>query len=194
MVSSLSCLRLASQTVRIALGRPSRYVIPGPDLGDPALIEREGKALENTVKQMAKDIRDKYLDPPNTTDFAIMFLPFENIYAEIIRRAGFVDTLVRDYKIVITGPTTFAAILNSLQMGFRTLAIQKRSGEVWEVLKAVKTEFANFSSVLESAQKNLLKANGRGILFMRSFMDEVDIRRREPAGTEVTLVKYVVSK
>jgi DNA recombination protein RmuC len=129
------------------------------DSGDATAIEREGKALENTVKIMAKDIRDKYLDPPNTTDFAIMFLPFENIYAEIIRRAGFVDTLVRDYKIVITGPTTFAAILNSLQMGFRTLAIQKRSGEVWEVLKAVKTEFGNFSTVLQKAQKNILDAN-----------------------------------
>ncbi len=129
------------------------------DLGDAAAVEREGKALENTVKLMAKDIRDKYLDPPNTTDFAIMFLPFENIYAEIIRRAGFVDVLMREYKVVITGPTTFAAILNSLQMGFRTLAIQKRSGEVWEVLKAVKTEFGNFSAVLQKAQKNIQDAN-----------------------------------
>lgn len=129
------------------------------DRGDVALIESEGKALETAVKKMAKDIRDKYLDPPGTTDFAIMFLPFENIYAEIIRRAGFVDMLVREYKIVITGPTTFAAILNSLQMGFRTLAIQKRSGEVWEVLKAVKTEFGNFSTVLAKAQKNILDAN-----------------------------------
>lgn len=129
------------------------------DIGDVALIEREGKNLENTVKLMAKDIRDKYLDPPATTDFAIMFLPFENIYAEIIRRAGFVDMLMREYKVVITGPTTFAAILNSLQMGFRTLAIQKRSGEVWEVLKAVKTEFSNFNTVLQKAQKNILDAN-----------------------------------
>lgn len=129
------------------------------DVGDVAVIEREGKALENTVKLMAKDIRDKYLDPPATTDFAIMFLPFEGIYAEIIRRSGFVDMLMRDYKVVITGPTTFAAILNSLQMGFRTLAIQKRSGEVWEVLKAVKTEFGNFSTVLQKAQKNIQDAN-----------------------------------
>ncbi len=129
------------------------------DVGDVAIIEREGKALENTVRVMAKDIRDKYLDPPGTTDFAIMFLPFEGIYAEIIRRSGFVDMLMRDYKVVITGPTTFAAILNSLQMGFRTLAIQKRSGEVWEVLKAVKTEFGNFSTVLQKAQKNIQDAN-----------------------------------
>lgn len=129
------------------------------DLGDVSVIEREGKALENTVRIMAKDIRDKYLDPPATTDFAIMFLPFEGIYAEIIRRSGFVDMLMRDYKVVITGPTTFAAILNSLQMGFRTLAIQKRSGEVWEVLKAVKTEFGNFSTVLQKAQKNIQDAN-----------------------------------
>lgn len=129
------------------------------ETGDPLQVEKESKALENTVKIMAKDIRDKYLDPPNTTDFAIMFLPFENIYAEIIRKAGFVDMLMRDYKIVVTGPTTFAAILNSLQMGFRTLAIQKRSSEVWEVLKAVKTEFGTFSAVLAKAQEKIIGAH-----------------------------------
>lgn len=129
------------------------------DTGDVALIEREGKNLEATVKNMAKDIRDKYLDPPNTTDFAIIFLPFENIYAEVVRRAGLVDILQREFKVVVTGPTTFGAILNSLQMGFRTLAIQKRSSEVWEVLKAVKTEFATFSTVLEKAQAKILSAN-----------------------------------
>lgn len=129
------------------------------DTGDVALIEREGKNLETTVKNMAKDIRDKYLDPPNTTDFAIIFLPFENIYAEVVRRAGLVDILQREFKVVVTGPTTFGAILNSLQMGFRTLAIQKRSSEVWEVLKAVKTEFATFSTVLEKAQAKILSAN-----------------------------------
>lgn len=127
--------------------------------GDPVIIDKESKALETTIKNMAKDIRDKYIDPPNTTDFAIMFLPFENIYAEVIRKAGFVDLLMREYRIVVTGPTTFAAILNSLQMGFRTLAIQKRSSEVWQILKAVKTEFSNFSTVLTKAQEKILSAN-----------------------------------
>lgn len=127
--------------------------------GDASAVDKESKALETTIKNMAKDIRDKYIDPPNTTDFAIMFLPFENIYAEVIRKAGFVDLLMREYRIVVTGPTTFAAILNSLQMGFRTLAIQKRSSEVWQILKAVKTEFANFSTVLTKAQEKILSAN-----------------------------------
>lgn len=129
------------------------------DIGDPAVIEREGKGLENTVKLMAKNIRDKYLDPPDTTDFGIMFLPMENIYAEVVRRSGFVEMLRRDYKVVVTGPTTFAVILHSLQTGFRTLAIQKRSVEVWEVLKAVKMEFGKFSDTLRNAQSKLMAAN-----------------------------------
>ena len=107
---------------------------------------------------MAKDIHDKYIEPPFTTDFAIMFLPFESIYAEVIRRTALVETLQKDYKIVITGPTTLGAILNSLQMGFRTLAIQKRTSEVWGVLGAVKTEFGKFGGMLEKVQKNLQSA------------------------------------
>lgn len=129
------------------------------DTGDAVLVDREGKNLETTIKNMAKDIRDKYLDPPNTTDFAIIFLPFENIYAEVVRRAGLVDILQREFKVIVTGPTTFAAILNSLQMGFRTLAIQKRSSEVWEVLKAVKTEFGEFGKVLSKAQEKIMGAH-----------------------------------
>ena len=93
---------------------------------------------------MAKDIHNKYIDPPNTTDFGIMFLPFEGIYAEVVRKAALLEDLQRNFKIIVTGPTTLAAILNSLQMGFKTLAIQKRSSEVWEVLGAVKKEFSNF--------------------------------------------------
>ena len=112
------------------------------EAGDAALMESSGKQLENTIKKMAKDIHDKYVDPPFTTDFAIMFLPFESIYAEVIRRTSLIETLQKEYKIVVTGPTTLGAILNSLQMGFRTLAIQKRTGEVWTVLGAVKTEFS----------------------------------------------------
>lgn len=126
--------------------------------GDSALMDSTSKQLENTIKRMAKDIHDKYIEPPFTTDFAIMFLPFESIYAEIIRRTVLVETLQKDYRIVITGPTTLGAILNSLQMGFRTLAIQKRTSEVWSVLGAVKTEFGKFGGMLEKIQKNLQSA------------------------------------
>ena len=126
--------------------------------GDAQLIENTSKQLEITIKRMAKDIHDKYVEPPFTTDFAIMFLPFENIYAEVIRRTSLVETLQKDFKIVVTGPTTLGAILNSLQMGFRTLAIQKRTSEVWSVLGAVKTEFGKFGGMLEKVQKNLQNA------------------------------------
>ena len=126
--------------------------------GDSSLIESTSKQLEITIKRMAKDIHDKYVEPPFTTDFAIMFLPFENIYAEVIRRTSLVETLQKDFKIVVTGPTTLGAILNSLQMGFRTLAIQKRTSEVWSVLGAVKTEFGKFGGMLEKVQKNLQNA------------------------------------
>ena len=126
--------------------------------GDVALIEAGNKNLENIIKKMAKDIRDKYIDPPNTTDFAIMFLPFEGIYAEVIRRSHLLEQLQREFKVAVTGPTTLAAILNSLQMGFRTLALQQRSSEVWTILGAVKTEFEKFGGMLEKAQKNISTA------------------------------------
>ena len=126
--------------------------------GDASLMESTSKQLEITIKRMAKDIRDKYIEPPYTTDFAILFLPFESIYAEVIRRTALVETLQKDFKIVVTGPTTLGAILNSLQMGFRTLAIQKRTSEVWSVLGAVKTEFGKFGGMLEKVQKNLQNA------------------------------------
>ncbi len=122
--------------------------------GDPAQIAAAQSALELRIKGCAKDIRDKYIDPPNTTDFAIMFLPFEGLYAEVVRM-GLLDALQRQYRVNIAGPTTFAALLNSLQMGFRTLAIQKRSGEVWNVLGAVKTEFETFGDVLTKAQQRI---------------------------------------
>lgn len=127
------------------------------EAGDAALIETSSRQLEITIKKMAKDIHDKYVEP-FTTDFAIMFLPFENIYAEVIRRTALVEMLQKDWKIVVTGPTTLGAILNSLQMGFRTLAIQKRTSEVWNVLGAVKTEFGKFGGLLEKVQKNLQNA------------------------------------
>lgn len=128
------------------------------EAGDKAGIEDAGKKLDNALKKAAKDIHDKYIEPPNTTDFGIMFLPFEGLYAEVVRR-GLVEELQRSYKVNISGPTTMSAMLNSLQMGFRTLAIQKHSGEVWNMLSAVKTEFGKFGDVLASTQKKLEQAN-----------------------------------
>lgn len=127
----------------------------------PDDIETATKNLETVIKKMAKDIRDKYLDPPNTTDFAIMFLPFESIYAEVIRRSSLIDQLRTEFKITVAGPTTLMAILNSLQMGFRTLALQKRSSEVWKVLGSVKKEFEVFGGLLEKAQKNIQTGLGQ---------------------------------
>lgn len=128
------------------------------ELGDPAAIEEAAKNLERVIKSEARDIRTKYIEPPYTTDFGIMFLPFEGLYAEVVRR-GLLEVLQREYKVNIAGPTTMAALLNSLQMGFKTLAIQKHSGEVWEVLGAVKTEFANFSKVLGNARNRIRMAD-----------------------------------
>ena len=125
------------------------------EIGEPDKFAAAQKNLEITIKKMAKDIRDKYIDPPNTTDFGIMFLPFEGIYAEVVKKASLLEEIQRDYKIIITGPTTLAAILNSLQMGFRTLAIQKSSSEVWKVLGAVKKEFEIFGGLIGKAQNNI---------------------------------------
>ncbi len=128
------------------------------EAADSAAIEAAGRNLEKVIKSEARDIRNKYIEPPYTTDFGIMFLPFEGLYAEVVRR-GLVETLQREYKVNIAGPTTMAALLNSLQMGFKTLAIQKRSGQVWEILGAVKTEFEKFEDVLSAAQKKINQAN-----------------------------------
>lgn len=124
------------------------------DEGDKAKIDTAAKILTTTIKNEAKDIRDKYIDPPNTTEFAIMFLPFEGLYSEVVNR-GLVEVLQRDYKVNIAGPSTMAALLNSLQMGFKTLAVQKRSAEVWDVLSGVKQEFEKFAALLEKTKKNL---------------------------------------
>lgn len=128
------------------------------DHGDPSKIAEASAALERRIRSFAKDIHDKYIDPPGTTDFAILFLPFEGLYAEVVRK-GMVEQLQRDYKVNIAGPTTMAALLNSLQMGFKTLSIQKRSGEVWRILGAVKTEFDKFGDVLQATQLRLEQAN-----------------------------------
>jgi DNA recombination protein RmuC len=129
--------------------------------GDPQSVEAAQRNLEAVIKKMARDICDKYIDPPNTTDFAILFLPFEGIYAEVVRKASLLEEIQKQCKVVITGPTTLAAILNSLQMGFRTLAIQKRSSEVWTILGAVKKEFESFGGLLEKAQKNIQTASNQ---------------------------------
>lgn len=137
------------------------HLLSAYETANPEEIEAATKNLETTIKKMAKDIRDKYLDPPNTTDFAILFLPFESIYAEVIRRTALIDQLRTEFKITVAGPTTLMAILNSLQMGFRTLALQKRSSEVWQVLATVKKEFENFGGLLEKAQKNIQTGLGQ---------------------------------
>ena len=126
---------------------------------DLTLIASLGKALEVRIKSEAKDIKEKYLDPPYTTDFGILFLPIEGLYAEVLRRPGLADTLQRDYKVIVTGPTTIAAILNSLQMGFRTLAIEKRSSDVWITLGAIKKDFASFGDLLDKTHKKLQEAS-----------------------------------
>lgn len=126
--------------------------------GDKQRIDAAAKALVTTIKNEAKDIRDKYISPPDTTEFAIMFLPFEGLYSEVVNR-GLVEVLQREYKVNVAGPSTMAALLNSLQMGFKTLAVQKRSAEVWEVLGAVKAEFDKFNDVLVLTQQRLDQAN-----------------------------------
>lgn len=128
--------------------------------GDIEGIDKTTKALTQAIKKFAKDIHDKYIDPPNTTDFGIMFLPIEGLFAEVVRQPGLIETLQREYKIIVTGPTTLAAMLNSLQMGFKTLAIQKRSSEVWAILGAVKKQFGEFGKVLKKAQEKIRQADG----------------------------------
>lgn len=133
-------------------------LIDAYEAGDVAEIDAMASNLERMIKKSAKDIKEKYISPPFTTDFGILFLPFEGLYAEVVRR-GMVESLQKDYKINIAGPSTMAAMLNSLQMGFRTLAIQKHSSQVWDILGAVKTEFTKFGQVLEATQKRINQAN-----------------------------------
>ena len=129
------------------------------DTGDNTEIEKAQKSLEQTIKVFAKDIKTKYIDPPHTTDFAIMFLPFEGLYAEVLRINGLFETLQREHKITIAGPTTISAFLSSLQMGFRSLAVEKRTSEIWELLRAVRTEFGKFGTVLEKTKQKLEQAS-----------------------------------
>jgi len=145
-------------------------LLDAQELGDPAGVEAAGRQLESRVKACAGDICRKYLSPPQTTDFAILFLPIEGLFAEVIRRTALVESIQRQCRVVIAGPTTLWSILNSLQMGFRTLAIQKRSSEVWNLLAAVKTEWARYGDVLEAVQKKLHQAS--------ETIDKVQVRSR----------------
>jgi DNA recombination protein RmuC len=138
--------------------------------GDPAAVETATKTLETQLKRCAKDICEKYINPPKTTDFALLFLPSEGLYAEAIRRVGLVQNVQRDCRVTFVGPTTLAALLNSLQMGFRTLAIQKRSSEVWNLLAAVKTEFGKFGDSLSAVKEKIDQASRK--------MEDVDVRSR----------------
>jgi DNA recombination protein RmuC len=134
-------------------------LLDAQEQANASLAEEAGRTLEARIKLEAKSIREKYLDPPRTTDFALMFLPTEGLFAEVIRRGGLCDTLQRDYRVTVAGPTTLTAILNSLQMGFRTLAIEKRSSEVWALLAAVKTEFGRFGEILDKTKRKLEEAS-----------------------------------
>ena len=145
-------------------------LVDAADRADAEGVETASRALEARIKQAAKDISGKYVNPPRTTDFAILFLPTEGLYAEVLRRPGLLDQLQRENRINLCGPTTLGALLNSLQMGFRTLAIQKRSSEVWEILGAVKSEFGKYGEVLEKVQKKLTEATNS--------IEDIQIRKR----------------
>jgi len=154
------------------------------EVGDLVAVETSLKALLQSVKKFAKDISFKYIDPPNTTDFGIMFLPIEGLFSEVVRQPDMIAFLQREYKIVVTGPTTLAAMLNSLQMGFKTLAIQKRSSEVWNVLASVKKEFSTFGGVLEKAQKKINEANNEieNLVGTRTRMMQSKLKNVEQLG------------
>ncbi len=136
-------------------------LLEAEDIVDTVKIAESKKNIEKRLKLEAKSIRDKYIDPPYTTDFAILFLPIEGLYAEILRIPGFVEMIQREYRVMITGPTTISAILNSLQMGFRTLAIEKQSSKIWKTLAEVKTEFGQFGDILDKTQKKLQEASNQ---------------------------------
>lgn len=136
-------------------------LLDAEDANDRVAIDAANKAIEKRLKDEGKKIRTKYIDPPNTTDFAILFIPIEGLYAQALKLPGLVDFIQREYRVMITGPTTITAILNSLQMGFRTLAIEKQSSEIWQTLSEVKTEFGRFGEILERTQKKLQEASNQ---------------------------------
>lgn len=145
-------------------------LVDAAEKGDSSAVQQATQALAGAAKSSARDIHDKYIDPPHTTDFAIMFMPTEGLYAEILRQPGLCEQLQREHRIVVTGPTTLSAVLSSLRMGFRTLAIEKRSSEVWKVLSAVKTEFGKFGGVLDKL--------GRQLETAKKTVDQTGVRTR----------------
>ena len=201
----------SSERVEFAVRLPGRSQGPGPGEGPPLWLpidakfpsedyarlqdaaeradapamEAAGKAIENRLKLEAKTIREKYVAPPHTTDFAILFVPTEGLYAEALRRPGLAETLQREFKVMLAGPTTLLALLNSLQMGFRTLVLEKRSAEVWEVLGAVKTEFGKFGEVLAKTRKKLDEAGSTiDLAFVRTRAMERQLRKVESLPDE----------
>lgn len=161
-------------------------LVEAQEAADAVAAAEARKQLDRSVREMAKSIRDKYLDPPKTTDFGVMFLPTEGLYAEVLRLPGLFEALQRDFKVMIAGPTTLAALLNSLQMGFRTLAIEKRSAEVWNLLGSVRTEFSKFGVILEKTRKKLVEAGNhidqaatRTRVIERKLRDVQDIPHQE---------------
>jgi DNA recombination protein RmuC len=164
-------------------------LVDAADAGDVAAADAASKALDVRVKQCARDINEKYVAPPSTTDFAIMFLPTEGLFAEVIRRPALVELVQREYRVAIAGPTTLAALLNSLQMGFRTFAIEKRSSEVWSVLGEAKTEFRRYADVLDRIRNKLLEAT--------TAVDKASVRtraiERKLQGVEEIVAEDVVS-
>jgi len=167
-------------------------LVDAEEAADKDLAEKSVKGLETRIKAAAREIKDKYIAPPHTTDFGILFLPVEGLYAEVLRRPGLCDALQRDFRVVVTGPTTLAALLNSLQMGFRTLAIEKRSSEVWELLGMVKTEFGKFGEVLAKTKKKLQEAsNTIGMAEVRSRAIERRLRKVQevPLADDALLVE-----
>ncbi len=166
-------------------------LIDSQEKGDISKIEEYRKALENRIKSEAKSISTKYLDPPGTTDFAILFLPIEGLYAEVLRLRGVSDFIQREYRVVIAGPTNLLALLNSLQMGFRTVAIQKRSSEVWRLLGAVKTEFIRFGDILEKTQQKLDSASkeiGEASKRSRTIERKLQTVQEMPAAESIKLL------
>jgi DNA recombination protein RmuC len=152
------------------------------EAGDLSAIDAAEKTLTATIEKFAKDISEKYVEAPHTTDFGVMFLPIESLYAEVLRHPGVFETLQRKYRITVTGPTTMSALLNSLQMGFRTLAVTKRGSEVWKILEAVKTEFGKFSDQLDKVDKQLSTAK-KSLEDLRSTRTNVMQRRLKDVGT-----------
>lgn len=167
------------------------------DEGNAEKIEALKKSFKSAIIKNAKDIREKYIDPPNTTEYGIMFLPFESLYAEVLRTPGLFETIQKDYKITITGPTTLSALLSSLQMGFRTLAIEKRSSEVWDLLAVVKTEFDKFGTILEKTRKKLQEAtNTIDQAGVRSRAIERQLRKVQelPGGATQKLIESAIDE